>query len=83
MTHSGYSGAALGEMKIGSMDIYVVGPFVFIAAIVGACLWADWLKQNRKRRHQQEVAQWQQNEYLRQIAEGQAGSPSGVPPSGS
>ena len=53
---------------MGVMDIYVLAPFVLIAAIVGVCLWADWLKQGRKRRYQQEMAQWQQNEYLRQIA---------------
>lgn len=53
------------------MDIYVLGPLVLIAAIIGVCLWADWLKQSRKRRYQQELAQWQQNEYLRQIAEQQ------------
>jgi hypothetical protein len=51
------------------MDIYVLAPFVLLAAIVGACLWADWLRQGRKRRYNQDMAQWQQNEYLRQIAE--------------
>ncbi|MGH3996673.1 MAG: hypothetical protein ACRDTJ_04340 [Pseudonocardiaceae bacterium] len=58
------------------MDIYVVGPIVLIAVIIGACLWADWLKQAPKRRYQRDMdqwrrdtAQWEQNQYLRQIAE--------------
>lgn len=51
------------------MDLYVIAPLLFIAAIVGACMWWEWLKQNRKRRYQQELAQWQQNEYLRKMAE--------------
>ena len=64
-----------GEMTqvrrtMGSMDLfYLVIVLAVIGGIVGICLLADWSKQSRKRRYNQEMAQWQQNEYLRQIAE--------------
>jgi hypothetical protein len=52
------------------MDLfYFVIVMAVIGGIVGVCLIADWSKQSRKRRYQAEMAQWQQNEYLRQIAE--------------
>jgi Mg2+/citrate symporter len=59
----------------GTMDpmdlFYLVIVLAVIGGIVGICLLADWSKQSRKRRYNQELAQWQQNEYLRQIAEQQ------------
>jgi Flp pilus assembly protein TadB len=55
------------------MDLfYFVIVMAVIGVIVGVCLIADWSKQSRKRRYNQEMAQWQQNEYLRQIAEQQS-----------
>ena len=52
------------------MDLfYLVIVLAVIGGIVGICLLADWSKQSRKRRYNQDMAAWQQNEYLRQIAE--------------
>ena len=72
MIQMGHGVMAQARGTMDPMDLfYLVIVLAVIGVIVGICLLADWSKQSRKRRYNQELAQWQQNEYLRQIAEQQ------------